>query len=108
MELIRAEKFEAWLRDEDLLQVRAHMEIAGISKKSEFTREALLAGMPRHDFMRDQQIGTLALLLNQLASGVPAGCAEVDWNQMMPRLKRLVKALQEDRAMVARSRGRRL
>ena len=80
------------------------MEIAQISSKAAFTRAALLAGMPSHDFARDQQIGALALMVNQLASAVPAGCGEADWDWMMPRLKRLVKALLEDRAIIARAR----
>lgn len=68
-----AEKFEAWLQDEDAALVRQHMLFARIRKKSEFTRAALLAGLPRYEFEQSYQVGELALAVNKLATVVETG-----------------------------------
>ena len=90
-----SEKFEAWLHDADVQLVRQHMGISRIRKKSEFTRAALLAGLPRLEFEQDWQVGELALAVNRLASIMAAGGSSDELGRALADIKRLTKALQD-------------
>lgn len=89
-----AEKFEAWLQDEDVALVRQHMLVARMRKKSEFTRAALLAGLPRYEFEHSCQIGELALSVNKLATVVATGNAISELRPALSNVKRLTNSLQ--------------
>lgn len=90
-----AEKFEAWLQDEDVALVRQHMVFARMRKKSEFTRATLLAGLPRYEFEQSCQIGELALAVNKLAMVIAAGDAISELRSALSNVKRLTKLLQD-------------
>ncbi len=89
------EKFEAWLQDEDVALVRQHMLVARLRKKSEYTRAALLAGLPRYEFEQSYQVGELALAVNKLARVIAAGDAISELTPALNNVKRLTKALQD-------------
>lgn len=97
-----SEKFEAWLHGDELLLARAHMEAARIRKKAEYTRAAILAGRPRHDFERDWQTGALALAVNRLGVIMAAGGGNDEVGRVLGTVKRLTKALQQERAQSGR------
>jgi len=102
-----SEKFEAWLHDTDVQLVQQHMAIARIRKKSEFTRAALLAGLPRLEFERDWQVGELALAVNRLASIMAAGGSNDELDRVLTAVKRLTKALQDEYVRSRRGKERR-
>ena len=89
------EKFEAWLHADDIDLVRQHMAIVRIRKKSEFTRAALLAGLPRYEFEQSYQVGELALAVNKLAMVIAAGDAISELRPALNNVKRLTKSLQD-------------
>lgn len=99
-----SEKFESWLHAEDVALVRQHMMIARIRKKSEYTRAALLAGLPRHDFEQEWRVGELALAVNRLATVMAAGdpCGELA--RALVSVKRLTKLLRDQCPRGGRSR----
>lgn len=99
MELHRmSEKFEAWLPADDVALVHQHMVIARMRKKSEYTRAALLAGLPRYDFEQDWRVGELALAVNRLVTIMATENPPDELAQVCGNVKRLTRTLQHQRA----------
>lgn len=93
-----SEKFEAWLTADDVALVHQHMVIARMRKKSEYTRAALLAGLPRYDFEQDWRVGELALAVNRLSTIVAARDPHDALSKACGNVKRLTRTLQHQRA----------
>lgn len=90
---LRSERFEARLQGSELELAHHLMIQAGFSKKAEFTRASILAGVPGQAFLTDNLLGELAMAANRLAHAIATVADTEEQRRLGTELKRLIKAV---------------